>query len=250
MLSGEKSILYRLLLKELKNEAFRYIQALKKELGSHFYICLVDHGLALQKKMNEELLALAKMANVEVVCSNAVTYLTNKQATTLAYLEASAKQTTIEGPVKLMHQEAYLKSEAQMKLLFSDEIMGNTRRLALNCQATIPTDTLHLPKFQAPNHASSPDYLRALCQVGLKKRFQGKEIPVSYQERLRDELKIIIDMKFADYFLIVYDYVRYAKSQGILVGPGRGSAAGSLVSYVLGITNVDPIQYHLILKDF
>lgn len=250
LLSGEQSILYRLLLKELQNEAVNCLKALKEALGKQLYICLVDLGLALHKNINEQLLSLAKMLNVVVVCSNEVRYLFKEEAVTLKYLEASLKQQVISGQVELASQEAYLKSEIEMKQLFSEDILANTRRLMTMCQAEIPLGQLHLPKFKTPNQVLSKDYLTALCKVGLKKRFQGKEIPKVYYERLKDELKIIIEMQFADYFLIVYDYVRFAKTQGILVGPGRGSAAGSLVAYVLGITNVDPIQYDLIFERF
>lgn len=250
LLSGEQSILYRLLLKEMYNEALNCLKALKEALGAQLYICLVDLGLALHKNINEQLLSLAKMMHVEVVCSNEVRYLFKEEALTLKYLEASSKQQILSNRVELASSEAYLKSEEEMRALFSDEIIANTMRLLTKCQAEIPVGVLHLPKFKTPNNIPSKDYLTALCKVGLKKRFQNKAIPDKYFQRLRDELKVIIEMQFADYFLIVYDYVRFAKTNGILVGPGRGSAAGSLVAYVLGITNVDPIAYDLIFERF
>lgn len=250
MLSGDQSILYRLLLKEMQNEAIRYLRTLKQHLNSQLFICLVDYGLALQKNINEQIIGLAKMLYVPVVCSNAVRYLFSEEALTLEYLQASQKQQTLPDHVVLLHQQAYLKSEAEMADIFSEEIMENTRRLIMACKADIPINQRHLPKFNTPNGVKSDDYLKALCQVGLKKRFHGHQVPLNYIERLRDELKIIIEMQFSDYFLIVYDYVRFAKTQGILVGPGRGSAAGSLVAYVLGITNVDPIKYQLIFERF
>lgn len=250
LLSGDESILYRLLLKEMQNEALKYLQVMKQAFGNHFLIGLVDHGLALEKNINQQLLGLARMGQVHVVCSNEVRYLNAKDAVTLAYLQASQKQEVLPDRLQLPHQQAYLKDEAEMQQLFPPDIIENTRKVLLACKADIPTNQMHLPAFHAPNQVKSEDYLRALCQVGLKKRFNGQTIPVAYVQRLNDELKIILEMHFADYFLIVYDYVRFAKSQGILVGPGRGSAAGSLVAYCLGITNVDPIRYHLIFERF
>lgn len=250
LLSGEDSIIYRLLLKEMTSQALDCLKALKKELGNHLFICLVDHGLALQKNVNKQLVGLAQMCRVPLVCSNAVRYLKKEEATTLEYLRASQKQLVLSGKAHVATNQAYLKSEEEMRALFDDEIISNTTKLLLACNATIPTDQKHLPAFQCPKNARSDDYLRALCRVGLKKRFKDQTIKEEYIKRLNYELDVIIKMKFADYFLIVYDYVRYAKTNGILVGPGRGSAAGSLVAYVLGITNVDPIRYQLLFERF
>lgn len=250
MLSGQQNIIYRLLMKEMQKEALQFFKFLKQQLGSQLLLCLQDFKVALQRQINEQMIGLAKMLNVTIVCSNEVRYLTSQEAIILEYLQASAKQKVLEGKVNLLHQEAYLKSEEEMRALFSEDIIEATRRVVVSCQATIPTDELHLPAYPTPKDKPSADYLVALCQVGLKKRFQNQSIPQIYITRLKEELKIIIDMKFADYFLIVYDYVRFAKSQNILVGPGRGSAAGSLVAYVLGITNIDPIKYDLIFERF
>ena len=109
---------------------------------------------------------------------------------------------------------------------------------------------MYLPAYPVPKNGNSHEYLTQLCILGLKKRFSQKKIPKVYIERLKHELDIILKMKYSDYFLIVWDYVKYAKTHKILVGPGRGSAAGSLVSYVLGITNCDPIEYDLLFDDF
>lgn len=250
LLSGEQNIIYRLLMKEMQKEALQFFKFLKQQLGTQLLLCIQNYNVALQQQLNQQMLGLATMLNVVVVCSNEVRYLNKPEALTLEYLQASAQGKVLEDRVHLIHQEAYLKSEKQMRELFSEEIIDATRRVVLSCQADIPVGELHLPAYPVPNNKSSVDYLVALCQVGLKKRFNGQNIPKHYIERLKDELKIIVDMKFADYFLIVYDYVRYAKSQNILVGPGRGSAAGSLVAYVLGITNIDPVKYDLIFERF
>lgn len=250
LLSGEQNIIYRLLMKEMQKEALQFFKFLKQQLGTQLLLCIQNYNVALQQQLNQQMLGLATMLNVVVVCSNEVRYLNKPEALTLEYLQASAQGKVLEERVHLIHQEAYLKTEKQMRELFSEEIIDATRRVVLSCQADIPVGELHLPAYPVPNNKSSVDYLIALCQVGLKKRFNGQNIPKHYIERLKDELKIIVDMKFADYFLIVYDYVRYAKSQNILVGPGRGSAAGSLVAYVLGITNIDPVKYDLIFERF
>lgn len=250
LLSGEQSILYRLLLKEMQNEAAAVLKALQEQLKDALTICLVDLGSALQKKINRQLSGMAEMFHVRLVCSNEVRYLYQQEALTLKYLDAASKQQVLNVQDQVLSAEAYLKSEEEMCALFPKAVMDNTRRLFMQCQAQIPTNQLHLPKYPTPKNAASRDYLRALCQVGLRKRFQGKEVPGSYWQRLKEELDIIDHMQFSDYFLIVYDYVRFAKTKGILVGPGRGSAAGSLVAYVLGITNVDPIRYQLIFERF
>jgi len=250
MLSGSQNIIYRLLMKEMQKEALHVFKFLKQQLGNQLLLCLQNYNIALQQQINEQMTGLAKMLMVNIVCSNEVKYLFSSEALTLEYLQASSQGKVIEGKVNLVHQEAYLKSEQQMRELFSDEIIDQTRKIVLACQANIQIGGLHLPSYPVPNNKKSTDYLIALCQVGLRKRFNGKKIPSEYIARLKEELKIIIDMNFADYFLIVYDYVRFAKTSNILVGPGRGSAAGSLVAYVLGITNIDPIQYDLIFERF
>ncbi|MGX8680415.1 MAG: DNA polymerase III subunit alpha, partial [bacterium] len=137
-----------------------------------------------------------------------------------------------------------------MEALFDPAIIRNTVEVIDFCNAHIPTKVKYLPDFPLPQGIQKSDYLKQLCIVGIKKRFQGSRVPSSYQQRLLHELTLIHQMGFDDYFLIVWDYVRYAKVHGIFVGPGRGSAAGSLVAYALGITNVDPIKYDLIFERF
>lgn len=250
LLAGEQSIVYRLLVKEMNQEAIRKIQLFLDAFGERFYLCLIDHHIALQKEINEKLIGLAKMTHTTCVCANQVAYLNSNEAYTLELLKASKNNLVLTGKEELRTNQAYLKSEAEMARSFDAKIMAATRSLLLKCEATIPCHQMHLAKFPTPKNADSQAYLNALCQVGLKKRFQSQPIPKKYIERLRSELTIIGKMQFADYFLIVYDYVLYAKRQGILVGPGRGSACGSLVAYVLGITNIDPIAYGLIFERF
>ena len=137
-----------------------------------------------------------------------------------------------------------------MESIFDKKYIENTNYIITLCNATIPVHQMHLPKYPVPKNGKASEYLRQLCVVGLKKRFKGEQIKTIYLERLKKELNVITKMGYDDYFLIVFDYVRYAKINKILVGPGRGSVAGSLVAYVLGITNVDPLKYDLLFERF
>lgn len=246
----KEGIIERLLLKELDEEVIKYLQIFKKYFKDHFYICIQKHGIALQDTINERLLALAKLHHIPVCCSNEVRYLYPEDAFALELLQASEKGKVLDLQHEPISNQLYLKSGPEMESLFSKEIIENTNTLITLCNVTIPTDQLYMPTYPVPNGGDAAAYLKQLCVVGLKKRFDGREISNVYKERLHHELSIIHKMRFDDYFLIVFDYVRFAKMNHILVGPGRGSAAGSLVSYVLGITNVDPLQYDLLFERF
>lgn len=245
-----EGIIERLLLKELETEVIKYIQLFKEYFKENFYICIQRHAIAMQDTLNERLLALAKIYRVPVCCSNEVRYLNADDAYALELLQASEKGQTLDLQHTPLTNQKYLKSSFEMESLFSKEVIGNTNTIIQLANATIPTNQLYMPTYPVPNHGSAVDYLKQLCIVGLKKRFENREIPVAYKERLQHELSVIHNMDFDDYFLIVFDYVRFAKKNHILVGHGRGSAAGSLVSYVLGITNVDPLVYDLLFERF
>jgi len=248
--SGEDSLLHRLILKDLENEAVRYMTLFKQYFNHHFYICVQNHDIALQMNVNHKLVNMAKALEIKVVCSNKNAYLLPSDSLAVEYLKASKNQHILPYNHQVKTDQRYLKNENQMRELFNDQIMEETSKLIQSCQVEIPLNHLHMPKFAVKNNLSSALYLTELCKVGLRKRFEKKKIPVEYIKRLNYELSVINSMDFSDYFLIVWDYVRYAKVNGILVGPGRGSAAGSLVAYVLGITNVDPIYYNLIFERF
>ena len=190
------------------------------------------------------------MHYIKVVCSNQVSYLDKADALGLDLVNASKLGITFDPTHQPITWEKYLKKTDEMETLFEPEIINETIQLILSIDAKIPMDELHLPKYPVPHNGSSQEYLKQLCIMGLKKRFANQKVPSEYIERLREELSVITKMNYCDYFLIVWDYVKYAKSHGILVGPGRGSAAGSLVSYVLGITNCDPIHYNLLFERF
>lgn len=249
LLASDQGIVQRLILKEMEKEAEKYLRFFK-EIFDSLYVCIADHHLALQRQMNKRLITLANLVGIPLVCANNVSYLHSQDAMALDLLRASASGGVLKGNHEPKTKECYLKSEEEMALLFSPEIMENTRELLKFCKAGIPENNKNLPNYPVDEGVEKDRYLRSLCQVGLSKRFAHQNIPQKYKERLDYELKIIHMMGFDDYFLIVWDYVRYAKVHGILVGPGRGSAAGSLVAYVLGITNIDPLKYDLLFERF
>lgn len=251
VISGlEDGIVERHVAKEMEDEAIKYMRLFQKIFHDHYYIMLQNHHLKMQEKGNERMMSLARYVKVKVICSNEVRYLKKQDALAVDLLQASAQGITLDAQYQPLTQEKYLKDEREMERLFSPEIIEETRHVCTTCKATIPLNEKYLPTYPVPHQGKAVDYLRSLCHVGLKKRFQNQEIPVTYQKRLLYELKIIHEMGFDDYFLIVWDYVRWAKVQKIQVGPGRGSAAGSLVAYVLGITNIDPLHYDLLFERF
>lgn len=251
MISGlEDGIVERHVAKEMEDEAIKYMRLFQKLFHDHYYIMLQNHHLKMQEKGNERLMSLARYVKVKVICSNEVRYLKKQDALAVDLLQASSQGITLDAQYQPLTQEKYLKDEKEMERLFPPEIIEETRHVCTTCKATIPLNEKYLPTYPVPHQGKAVDYLRSLCHVGLKKRFQNQEIPVTYQKRLLYELKIIHEMGFDDYFLIVWDYVRWAKVQKIQVGPGRGSAAGSLVAYVLGITNIDPLRYDLLFERF
>lgn len=251
VISGlEDGIVERHVAKEMEDEAIKYMRLFQKIFHDHYYIMLQNHHLKMQEKGNERMMSLARYVKVKVICSNEVRYLKKQDALAVDLLQASAQGITLDAQYQPLTQEKYLKDEKEMERLFPPEIIEETRHVCTTCKATIPLNEKYLPTYPVPHQGKAVDYLRSLCHVGLKKRFQNQEIPVTYQKRLLYELKIIHEMGFDDYFLIVWDYVRWAKVQKIQVGPGRGSAAGSLVAYVLGITNIDPLRYDLLFERF
>lgn len=251
VISGlEDGIVERHVAKEMEDEAIKYMRLFQKIFHDHYYIMLQNHHLKMQEKGNERMMSLARYVKVKVICSNEVRYLKKQDALAVDLLQASAQGITLDAQYQPLTQEKYLKEEKEMERLFPPEIIEETRHVCTTCKATIPLNEKYLPTYPVPHQGKAVAYLRSLCHVGLKKRFQNQEIPVTYQKRLLYELKIIHEMGFDDYFLIVWDYVRWAKVQKIQVGPGRGSAAGSLVAYVLGITNIDPLRYDLLFERF
>lgn len=235
--------------RKLYDLAAKHIKDFKSIFGSYYIISLQNHDLAYQLNSNVEIVEIAKQCDVKICFSNEVRYLFKEEAKTLELLKASQTQEVLDVSFQPLTDNKYLKDYLDISLLFDNEIIQNTSEIIKDCNASITFGQMHLPKYLISGGVSSCDYLRDLCSLGLSKRLNNN-ISIEYQERLDNELSVIIKMGFADYFLIVFDYVRFAKKNNISVGPGRGSATGSLVSYALGITNIDPIAYNLLFERF
>ncbi|MCP8967438.1 DNA polymerase III subunit alpha [Ectobacillus ponti] len=221
-------------------------------LFAAFYLSIQNHDTAAEYFLYEQLRPLAAELDVPFVAANDVRYVKREEAFVhecLLAIESGTKMVE-EGRPRLETDEYYLKSSAEMNGLFAHlpEALRNTEEIAGRCRAEITFHTNRLPRFPVPAGETSDSYLRRLCEDGLAYRYE--EVQPLHRERLQHELDVICRMGFSDYFLIVADFMKYAHDNGILTGPGRGSAAGSLVAYVLRITDVDPIQYHLLFERF
>ncbi|MBQ3022371.1 MAG: DNA polymerase III subunit alpha [Clostridia bacterium] len=223
-----------------------------KELFEEFYIEIQDHGIEEQKKVNPLLVKLAKDTNTPLVATNDVHYIKSEDAKNQDVLICIQTGKTLdeENRMRFETEEFYLKSEEEMRNLFkyAPEAIENTNIIAEKCNFDFKFGERHLPKYAVPDNMEPFEYLKSLCKKGLEKRY--KNPTTEHTERLDYELGVIQSMGFVDYFLIVWDFINYAKSNGVSVGPGRGSAAGSLVSYVLGITDIEPLHYNLIFERF
>ena len=219
---------------------------------NNYFIEIQDHGLPEQKQVLPELIAIAKELDLGIVATNDIHYLTRDDAFYQDVLMCIQMEKTIddEDRMRFESQEFYIKSEEEMRALFSyiPDAIDNTAKIAERCNVDFDFNTRHLPKFEVPDGKDAHEYLTELCNKGLYKLYP--EVTDELKERLSYELGVIKKMGFTDYFLIVSDFISYAKNNGVAVGPGRGSAAGSIVSYSLGITTVDPIKYSLIFERF
>ena len=217
-----------------------------------FYIEVQDHGIADQLRVNGDLIALARELNLPLVATNDVHYCRQEDSSAQELLVCIQTNTTLSDPKRLKTEsdQLYLKSGEEMARLFADvpEAISNTVRVAEMCQLDLGFRGYHLPAFPVPDGFTADSYLQSLCTAGLIERYGHATGEVA--ARLAYELDVIRGMEFSNYFLVVWDFVRFAKEQGILVGPGRGSAAASIVTYALGITALDPLQYDLIFERF
>ena len=205
-----------------------------------------------QQTVNQQLLRLSKDTGIALVATNDVhyTYETDADSHDILLCLQTGKKLSDENRMRYEGGQYYVKSEAEMRALFpyALEAVENTQKIADRCHVEIEFGHTKLPNFPVPKGYTTYEYLEKLCYEGLNERYPlvTKEL----DERLKYELSVIKDMGYVEYFLIVWDYIRYAREHGISVGPGRGSAAGSLVAYTTGITNIDPIRYHLIFERF
>ena len=217
----------------------------------NFYLELQNHGLREQAQVNSALLRMHKETGIPLVCTNDAHYLRREDAESHDVLLCIQTGKTVDDENRMRYepQNFYLRSTEEMEQLFSayPEAVENTQRIADRCQLEFTFGKYHLPEFQLPPGYTSSQYLRKLCEEGFVARYGENG---AYHKQLDYELAMIEKMGFTDYFLIVSDFVRYARSAGIPVGPGRGSAAGSMVAYCLHITDIDPMQYDLYFERF
>ena len=232
-------------------EAARRMNALFGQ--GNFFLELQDHGIREQTQVNSTIMRLAKELDIPLVVTNDVHYIREEDAVPhdLLLCIQTGKLVTDEDRMRYEGGQFFLKSEEEMQKIFpyAREALENTHKIAERCNVEIVFWQQKVPKFDVPEGYDAYGYLTELCAAGLKKRY-GENPPEELEERLKYELTTIRDMGYVDYFLIVWDFIRFAKSQGIAVGPGRGSAAGSIVSYCLEITDIDPIRYQLIFERF
>jgi len=253
-LSGCKKGEIPLLLSQKKtNQAEKtacwYQQVFGKE---NFYLELSFHGLSQEKEINSKLIEIGQKLGIPAVATNNVHYLEKNQASSQGLLNKIANLGTKERfyHQKLETDEYYFKSPSEMEKLFFQvpQALQNSMEIADKCNLELNLGQIHLPTYPLPLSYSAPNYLKKLCLEGLKKYYPTPSSKII--KRLQYELKIINQMGFAGYFLIVWDIVRFAKQNNIPVGPGKGSSAGSLVSYLLNITEVDPLKYQLFFERF
>lgn len=226
-----------------------YLDIFGKE---NFFLELHNHGIPEQKEVNSWLLEMGKRYGVGLVATNDCHYIDSKEAFMHEVLLCIQTATNLSDPKRMRFQtnEFSFKDETEMRNLFPDipEAIENTIKIANMCSLELDFTRHHLPMYTPPDGFTREDYLRRLCEDGLRRRYIN--VTEEIRSRLNHELEIINKMNYSSYFLIVWDFIKYAKDNDIPVGPGRGSAAGSLVSYLLGITDIDPIKYGLVFERF
>ncbi len=249
-LAGEvPRYLERGLYPQAREAALRYEDIFGK---GNFFLELQDHGIPAQKTVNQALLRLSNELDIELVATNDIHYTYAEDAVPHDILLCiqTNKKVADENRMRYEGGQYYCKSEAEMRALFpyAQEALDNTYKIARRCNVEIEFGVTKLPRFEVPEGYDSWEYLNKLCDDGLKKRYPKDD--GTLKKRLDYELDVIHKMGYVDYFLIVWDFIHFAKSKGIMVGPGRGSAAGSIVSYCLEITDIDPIRYGLLFERF
>lgn len=233
-----------------KRAAEKYTEIFSKE---NFYIELQDHGIPEQKEILPQLVSIAKELGVGVVATNDVHYINKQDAEAQNVLVCIQTNRVVgqDGNLEFPTNEFYLKSYDEMAENFEaiDEALNNTVKIADMCNVDFEFKVTKLPRFFAPDAMDNKEYFLKLCYDGLRKKY-GESPDPSVVERLKYEISVISGMGYINYYLIVHDFINYAKSKGIPVGPGRGSGAGSLAAYCMGITGIDPIKYNLLFERF
>ncbi len=237
------------LIEEAEQAALKYQECFGKD---NYFLELQDHGIPAQSTVNTALIGMSRKLDIPLVCTNDVhyTYAEDVEPHDILLCIQTGKKLSDENRMRYEGGQYYVKSEEEMKGLFpyAWEAVENTQRIADRCHVEIEFGVTKLPKYEVPEGFDSWTYLKYLCEKGMKERYpEGGEV---LDQRLSYELGVIREMGYVDYFLIVWDYINYAREHDIPVGPGRGSAAGSIVSYCLRITDIDPIKYSLLFERF
>ncbi len=234
---------------EGKKAALRYENIFGK---GNFFLELQDHGIPEQQMVNQQLMRMSRETGIELVCTNDVHYTYAEDATSHDILLCIQTQKKVLDEDRMRYEggQYYVKSPEEMLKLFPyiPEALENTKKIADRCHVDIEFGVTKLPRYDVPEGYTSWEYLNKLCYEGLEKKYHP--VTEELRERLKYELDTIQTMGYVDYFLIVWDFIKYARDHDIIVGPGRGSAAGSLVSYTLDITQLDPIRYQLLFERF
>ena len=234
---------------EAKDRALEYQEIFGK---GNYFLELQDHGIPDQQLVNQQLMKLSQETGIELVATNDVhyTYADDAKAHDILLCIQTGKKLADENRMRYEGGQYYVKSEEEMAALFpyARQALENTQKIADRCSVEIEFGVTKLPKYDVPEGYTSWEYLQKLCYEGLDQRYRTPSQEL--KDRLAYELDTIRHMGYVDYFLIVWDFIKYAKDHGIAVGPGRGSAAGSIVSYCLGITTIDPIHYQLLFERF
>ena len=241
------------LMEEDYESAKAYARKMSDIFGpERFYLELQDHGIDEQRMVNQGVLRLARETNLPLIVSNDAHYLRKEDAEMQDVLLCIQTGRTVDEPNRMRFQteEFYIKSEEELRKLFPncDEAFENTVKIADMCNLEFVFNEYHLPSFPVPEGYTNEEYFRKVCYDGFKERYENP--PEEYLDRLEYEIGVISRMGYVNYYLIVWDFIRYAKEQGIPVGPGRGSGAASIVAYCMHITEVDPMKYALIFERF
>ena len=249
-LAGE---VQRYLARGMYEEACRSARHYEQIFGKgNFFLELQDHGISTQKMVNQGLMRMSRELSMDLVATNDIHYILAEDAAPHDILLCiqTGKKVSDENRMRYEGGQYYVKSEEEMRALFpyAQEAIDNTHKIAERCNVEIEFGVTKLPKYEVPEGYDSWSYLNKLCQDGMAKRYPNDD--GTLQERLFYELGVIHNMGYVDYFLIVWDFIHFARSHDIMVGPGRGSAAGSIVSYCLEITNIDPVRYDLLFERF
>lgn len=254
------------LLNNFYPEAKKQAERLNEIFGeNNFFLELQDHGTGDQRRVNQGIMQIHRETGIPLVATNDCHYIKAEDWQSHDVLICIQTQRTVDETDRMKYEEGqyYIRSEAEMRELFpyAPDAIENTAKIAERCNVNIEFGHYHLPQYPVPDNGDSWEYLNRLCEEGFKKRYYDCALPENerrpwvpdeetLKKRLSYELDTIHTMGFVDYFLIVWDYVNFAKEHGIAVGPGRGSAAGSIVSYCLEITDIDPIRYNLLFERF